>query len=108
MKNTPECCRGRKLPPDMAKAARVGAALADGNRLRIACLLKGGERCVCEIWENLALPQNLVSHHLKALKDAGLLRSRRAGLKVFYSLDRQAWKAHLAALNNFIKPTKKV
>ncbi len=67
-------------------AGQVGflKALSDETRLRILCLLKGGEKCVCEIVGFLNLPQNLVSHHLKVLKDAGLVESRKSGLQVFY------------------------
>ncbi len=87
----------------MARAARINAVLSDGNRLRILCLIKDGERCVCEIWGRLALPQNLVSHHLKVLGDAGLLRSRKAGLRVFYSLDKPSLRRHLKNFNGLIK-----
>lgn len=61
--------------------------ISDPNRLRILCMLAGGERCVCEICDPLDLRQNLASHHLKALKDAGLVKSRRDGKWMRYSLD---------------------
>lgn len=62
-------------------------AASDENRLAILCMLNKGEMCVCEIWSKLDLPQNLVSHHLKILKDAGFLKSRKEGLRVYYSVD---------------------
>ena len=87
----------------MAQAAKINAVLSDGNRLRILCLLKDGERCVCEIWRNLALSQNLVSHHLKTLKNAGLLRSRKDGLRIYYSLNKTALKKAVDVLYGFTK-----
>ncbi len=103
MDKKPRCCRGEKLPPAMVETAKVNAVLSDGNRLRILCLLKDGERCVCEIWMNLALPQNLTSHHLKTLKNAGLLRSRRDGLRIYYSLNKAALKKAVDVLDSFTK-----
>jgi ArsR family transcriptional regulator len=44
--------------------------VSEENRLKILCFLKSGEKCVYEIEQFLHLPQNLVSHHLKKLKDA--------------------------------------
>lgn len=61
-------------------------ALSDGTRLRILLMLSGGERCQCEIKDELGTAQPLLAHHLKTLKDAGLVRGRRRGRWVFYSL----------------------
>ncbi|HEX6939693.1 MAG TPA: metalloregulator ArsR/SmtB family transcription factor [Longimicrobiales bacterium] len=62
-------------------------ALADPKRLRILELLRDGERCVCELTEALGLGQSLLSFHLRALKDAGLVRDRRVGRWVYYALE---------------------
>ncbi len=59
-------------------------ALSDETRLRILCFLQSGEKCVCEIVDFLKLPQNLISHHLKVLREAGLVESRKSGIQVFY------------------------
>jgi ArsR family transcriptional regulator len=64
-------------------------AMADEKRLRILSLLAGGERCVCELQDELEAGQSLLSHHLKALKDAGLVSDRRDGRWVYYSLNRK-------------------
>ena len=76
-------------------AELVGAlkALADGNRLRIIDLLHQGEVCVCEMTEALGLPQNLVSHHLRVLREVGLVkerRDRRDARWVYYIIDPHA------------------
>lgn len=60
--------------------------LGDGNRLRILMELRRGEQCVCTLTENLAMPQPLLSHHLKVLRKAGLVRGRKDGRWVHYAL----------------------
>nr|NIQ55727.1 winged helix-turn-helix transcriptional regulator [Gemmatimonadota bacterium]NIR38017.1 winged helix-turn-helix transcriptional regulator [Actinomycetota bacterium]NIS32583.1 winged helix-turn-helix transcriptional regulator [Actinomycetota bacterium]NIU65809.1 winged helix-turn-helix transcriptional regulator [Actinomycetota bacterium]NIW29359.1 metalloregulator ArsR/SmtB family transcription factor [Actinomycetota bacterium] len=68
------------------EALRLFQALADENRLRIVTALLDGERCVCELMERLDLGQSLLSHHLRTLKEAGLVSDRRDGRWVHYSL----------------------
>jgi ArsR family transcriptional regulator len=63
--------------------------IADSTRLQILCLLKKGERCVCNIHEPLNLPQNLASHHLKALREAELVLTRREGRWIYYSINAE-------------------
>jgi DNA-binding transcriptional ArsR family regulator len=62
--------------------------LADQNRLHIFTLLRTGERCVCDIESAVRLPQNLVSHHLRTLREAGAITSRREGRWVYYAVDK--------------------
>jgi ArsR family transcriptional regulator len=61
-------------------------ALSDENRLRILNLLLEGELCVCKITDVLSMPQSRASRHLASLKNAGLVRDRRDGLWILYSL----------------------
>lgn len=61
-------------------------ALSDETRLRIMVLLSEKELCVCQIEWALRLTQAKVSRHLTVLKNAGLVKDRREGLWVFYSL----------------------
>jgi ArsR family transcriptional regulator len=61
-------------------------ALADPTRLRILGLVAGGEVCVCHLHEALGIPQPTASRHLAYLRRAGLVRGRREGLWVYYSL----------------------
>lgn len=61
--------------------------LADGTRLRILTLLAQRESCVGDLIEALALSQPLVSYHLRQLREVGLVRTRRQGQWIFYSLD---------------------
>ena len=60
-------------------------ALADGTRLDLMAAIWAGEKCVCDLQESVGgKPQNLVSHHLSALREAGLVQSRRGGRWVYY------------------------
>ena len=72
--------------------------LCEQNRMRILCFLMQGERGVCELADCLSLPQNLVSHHLRVLRDLGLVAANRDEHDcrcMHYSVDRAA----LARLN---------
>jgi DNA-binding transcriptional ArsR family regulator len=83
-----EQLRRQLLTPPAAEAAAARArAFADPTRLTLASTLRaGGELCVCDLAWISSRPQNLVSHHLRALKQEGVATSRREGKIVFYSL----------------------
>ncbi len=74
-------------PTRRASLAPPFRALADPTRLTLALALReGGELCVCDLAWILERAQNLVSHHLRALRAEGLVESRREGKMVLYSL----------------------
>ena len=62
------------------------SALSDETRLRIMVLLSEKELCVCQIETALGLPQVKVSRHLAVLRYSGLVKDRRDGLWIYYSL----------------------
>jgi DNA-binding transcriptional ArsR family regulator len=68
------------------RKCRMLKALADESRLRILSLLETREMCVCEIMVALDLTQPTASHHLGILENARLVKSRKEGKWVFYSL----------------------
>jgi ArsR family transcriptional regulator, lead/cadmium/zinc/bismuth-responsive transcriptional repressor len=69
------------------RAATVAQALGDPTRLTLAAALRdGAELCVCDLAWIAERPQGLVSHHLRALRVAALVSSRRHGKMVLYSL----------------------
>jgi DNA-binding transcriptional ArsR family regulator len=69
---------------DLAAAAK---ALGDPTRLTLAVALRdGGELCVCDLSWVAERAENLVSHHVRALRAAGLVSSRRDGKMVMYGL----------------------
>ncbi len=59
---------------------------ADSTRLKIICAILKQELCVCDISELLNLNQTTVSHQLKVLRDSKLVKYRREGKQIFYSL----------------------
>jgi ArsR family transcriptional regulator, lead/cadmium/zinc/bismuth-responsive transcriptional repressor len=77
----------RPSPSAVTRAAAGAAALGDPTRLEIAVALDQGEElCVCDLAWITERSQNLVSHHLRALRRAGLVTSRREGKMVMYAL----------------------
>ena len=77
---------------DAVTQARLLKALADPTRLRILSLLSRheGEVCVFEIVESFTLEQPTISHHLRILRDAGLVDCRKKGLWAYYYVRREA------------------
>ena len=68
--------------------ASVLKVLADETRLAVVEQLLTGSRCVAEINETLGVEQSLLSHHLKVLREAGLVTAERDGRQVRYSLSK--------------------
>ena len=75
-----------KLMPRIDLCATKLAVLADPTRLAVLEVLMAGPSNVKEINSHLQLPQNLLSHHLRVLRDAGLVTSCRDGKGVKYEL----------------------
>ena len=67
-------------------------AIGNPVRLDILNFLSGNEECVCNIFDHLDLPQNLVSHHLGILRESGLIEARKDGKWVHYSLNTQKFE----------------
>jgi ArsR family transcriptional regulator len=87
----PVCCSPLvREPLDATQASdlpRIFKALADPARLRLLSLIgahAGGEACVCELTEAFELTQPTISHHLRVLREAGLIESQRRGICVYY------------------------
>jgi DNA-binding transcriptional ArsR family regulator len=78
--------------------------LSDRNRLRILGMLMHSETCVCELIDELDLPQPLVSYHLRKLRDAGLVRARRKAQWIYYSIDPEGWQSVVAPLQGLFGP----
>ena len=78
-------------------------ALSDETRLEIIELLRKGERCVCELTDTLDAAQSRLSFHLRVLKEAGIVRDRKAGRWVYYELDPEAFE-EAATLVSDMKP----
>ncbi|MBI5848864.1 MAG: winged helix-turn-helix transcriptional regulator [Nitrospirae bacterium] len=73
----------------MLSTAKFLKLLSDETRLRILMLMARKELCVCQIMGVLGIAQPLVSHNLAMLNSAGLLKERKDGKLVFYSLNKE-------------------
>ena len=78
-------------PDDLRDLRAFHRALADVNRLRIVRRLAAGEASVTDLIDHVGLSQPLVSHHLKRLRAAGLLESRRVGRETVCRLRPEAF-----------------
>ena len=88
-----DCCTVLVREPITASQAdslaRILRALAEPTRLRLVSMVaahEGGEACVCDLTGPLGLTQPTISHHLKVLRDAGLVESSRRGTWAYYRL----------------------
>ena len=74
---------GELLLSELADFYKV---FADVTRIRILCVLLESEMCVCDLAEVLSMTQSAISHQLRVLKQMKLVKNRREGKTVFYSL----------------------
>ncbi|MDD4290371.1 MAG: metalloregulator ArsR/SmtB family transcription factor [Patescibacteria group bacterium] len=102
-----KCCSNKKLSTELIDLAKFLRIIGEENRLKILCLLKNGERCVCEILENLDLAQNLISSHLRVLLDFGLIEVRQEWKRNYYCINQKTFKKYNLLLNNFLKNYEK-
>lgn len=81
--------RQRLLPPvEAQRLSELFRLLGDPTRVRILyALLEVGELCVCDLAAAVDAPETTVSHALRLLRTAGVVRNRRAGRMIYYSLD---------------------
>jgi ArsR family transcriptional regulator, lead/cadmium/zinc/bismuth-responsive transcriptional repressor len=76
------------LPPDTVSAlADIFKVLGDPTRVRILDVLSRGEECVCRLAAVLGLSESAVSHQLRLLRATRVVRARRDGRLIYYSLD---------------------
>ena len=79
----------KDLPPDedLYDLAELFKIFGDSTRVKILCALTRSELCVCDIARLLSVSQSAVSHQLRVLKNGKLVKYRREGKTVYYSLD---------------------
>ncbi len=100
------CCSPQTGEPlsaeEAAELARVFKAIADPVRLRLLSLIAshgGGQACVCELTGAFALTGPTISHHLKVLREAGLIAGDRRGTWIYYRVLPDALAALSRVLN---------
>lgn len=86
--------------------ARIFKAFCDENRIRILRLLRNGEKCGCELLEDLQMSQPNLSHHMRILCDAGVVDSTKAGRWTHYSLSEEGMHQAAACLEEFMSSDK--
>lgn len=97
------CAKNSKEAADVSQMYAFLRAIADPNRLKIICVLQSGSKCVCEIVPAVGISDKLASHHLKQLKNIGLLNEKREGKFIYYELDHKVIKKYKAIFNKIIK-----
>ncbi len=84
------------LDADLVRRARLLSLAGDETRIRILCFLfEYGEGCVSDIAESVGAQVGTVSHHLRTMKDVGLLSSERMGVQICYKLVRDRFVNNL-------------
>ena len=69
------------------KTAKIFKALGDPNRIAILKMLQSGEKCACKLLEELNVGQSTLSHHMKILCDAEIVKGRKEGKWTHYSFN---------------------
>jgi len=100
------CCPPAEVGGDYTAEAALFKALGDPHRLVILAALARaeGEICVCDFTEALPLNQPAVSHHLKILRECGLVQSQRRGTWVYYSLADGVRTRGAEAIDSLLSP----
>jgi ArsR family transcriptional regulator len=96
-------------PPAPSELAASFKALGDPTRLAVLERLMQGVQCNCEIGESLGLPMNLISHHLKVLRKAGLVNGQRDPVDarwIYYSINLDALALLQRGLCAFLDPKR--
>jgi DNA-binding transcriptional ArsR family regulator len=94
----------RKIPDVWHNISRVFTALGDEHRQRILLTFDKGERLnVGQLVSVSTLSRSAVSHHLKILRDAGVLESRKEGKEVYFWVNRNHLDESISAVLNYIK-----
>lgn len=85
------------------EAVRAFKALGDENRLRIAGIVaERGDVCACRLLDELDMTQPTLSHHMKLLRDSGVVKARKEGRWMHYSLNQEV----VGALTSLLEELK--
>jgi ArsR family transcriptional regulator len=94
----------RSIPKEWRALAKVFVALGDEHRQRILLTFDKGERLtVGQVAEVATLSRPAVSHHLKILREAGVLQAERAGREVYLRINRPVLEQTLAAVLEYVR-----
>lgn len=94
----------RAIPREWRTVSRAFTALGDEHRQRILLTFERGERLnVGQIVDVSTLSRSAVSHHLRLLREAGVLRSEKAGKEVYYWIDKAFLEEALEAVLDYVR-----
>ncbi|MBA3260408.1 MAG: metalloregulator ArsR/SmtB family transcription factor [Gemmatimonadales bacterium] len=88
----------------LAQRAQLFHALSDETRLAVLEILRGGERCVCDLQDDLDAAQSRLSFHLKVLREAGLVRDRKEGRWSYYTLNPERLEVAAEFAREYLSP----
>lgn len=87
---------------DSIVISNIFKSLCDKNRVEILILLKNGEKCACELLEDLSISQSTLSHHMKILLTSKIVLERKDKKWSYYSIDNNRLKEAQEILESFI------
>lgn len=97
-----DCCqKNSKNYEKIEQSADILKAIGEPNRLKILCSLSKSKVCVCDLAQQLEMPQNLMSFHLKSLYDVGILEKQRDGNYIYYVI-KDEWKDKIEKVFAFL------
>jgi len=83
------CASSSSESKQVASLSSILQIVSEESRLKLLCILRKGEHCVCELMQHVKMSQSLISHHLKDLKESGIVKDEKKGLRVYYSLTKK-------------------
>lgn len=81
------------MEADNKRTAVIFKAFCDENRIKILQMLRSGEKCACKLLEDMNITQPTLSHHMKILCDSGIVRGRKEGKWMYYSISQAGVEA---------------
>lgn len=94
---------GDNLNKDYSINAKIFKALSDENRWEIINLLITGEKCACELLEQLNIGQSTLSHHMRILCESKIIKGRKEGKWIHYSINKVGVEQAKELLNEINK-----
>lgn len=83
----------KQVKLDTKRTAVIFKAFCDENRIKILQILRSGEKCACNLLEDMNITQPTLSHHMKILCDSGIVEGRKEGKWMYYSISRTGVEA---------------
>ena len=90
-----------------SNVCKISKALSDQNRLKIIKLLSRGEKCGCVLLEAFNITQPTLSHHMQILSECDLIKTRKEGKWMHYSLNKKTLQTYRDAINSILEQGKK-